>query len=159
MEITGKERRQKTIEDLLSSKDIEAQDELLEMLAEQGFSITQATLSRDFREMKIAKTPNSQGQYFYRLPGIKLPQPKSTRHGLTSTFIRNGIINIEFSGQMAVIKCPAGYANGIAQDIDINNIPGIIGTIAGSDTVLVILRENIDRVDFISSLKLLFSKD
>lgn len=159
MEITGKERRQKTIEDLLSSKDIEAQDVLLEMLAEQGFSITQATLSRDFREMKIAKTPNSQGQYFYRLPVIKLPQPKSTRHGLTSTFIRNGIINIEFSGQMAVIKCPAGYANGIAQDIDINNIPGIIGTIAGSDTVLVILRENIDRVDFISSLKLLFSKD
>ena len=78
---------------------------------------------------------------------------------MTSPFFRHGIINIEFSGQFAVLKTPGGYARGVAQDIDTNNIPGIMATIAGNDTVLVILRENSNKADIILSLKLLFARE
>lgn len=155
----GKAQRQEAIEQILSKSAIESQEELLMQLSDRGFELTQATLSRDFREMKVAKTPDSAGNYYYRLPGIKLSQPKAEKYGMTSSFSRHGIINIEFSGQIAVIKTPGGYAGGVAQDIDINNIPGIMATIAGNDTVLVILRENSNKADIINSLKLLFARE
>lgn len=159
MKKPGKEERQEVIAEILSKNAIESQEELLQQLSERGFELTQATLSRDFREMKVAKTPDAAGNYFYRLPGIKLPQPKADKFGMTSSFSRHGIINIEFSGQLAVIKTPGGYARGVAQDIDINNIPGVMATIAGGDTVLIVLRENCNKADIINSLKLLFSKE
>ncbi len=159
MSKTRKEKRQETIKEIISKDEIESQEDLIIKLHDRGFILTQATLSRDFREMKIAKTPDSFGNYFYRLPDFTLPQPKTTRHGMTSSFIRNGIINIEFSEHFAVIKTPSGYANGISQDINANNIPGVMGTIADNDTVLVILRPNIDKTHLITAIKVLFSKD
>lgn len=158
MKESAKEKRQKAIKDIVSKNNIESQDQIQKQLEELGFTLTQATLSRDIREMKIAKTPDTSGEYYYRLPGVNLPQPSSTRHGMTSSFARHGIINIEFSGQFAVIKTPAGYAQGIAHDIEVNNIPGVMGTIAGNDTVLVILRENSNKSHLITSLNILFGK-
>ena len=159
MKKPGKEERQEAIAQILGTNSIESQEELLQLLSDKGFELTQATLSRDFREMKVAKTPEAAGNYFYRLPGIKLPQPKADKFGMTSPFSRHGIINIEFSGQFAVIKTPSGYARGVAQDIDINNIPGVMATVAGSDTVLVVLRENSNKADIINALKLLFARE
>lgn len=158
MKLTGKEKRQESIKDIVSKNDIESQDQILRKLEELGFKLTQATLSRDIRELKIAKTPDSAGEYYYRLPGVKLPQPSSSRHGMTSSFVRHGIINIEFSGQLAVIKTPSGYAEGIAHDIEVNNVAGVMGTIAGTDTVLIILRENANKADLITSINILFAK-
>ena len=126
MRLTIKEERQKAIEQILTSASIENQEDILNQLELRGFSITQATLSRDFREMKVAKTPDASGKYFYRLPDIRLPKTDTGKHGITSSFLRHGIINIEFSGQLAVIKTPAGYARGIASDIDVNNFSGIM---------------------------------
>ncbi len=153
----GKQERQEAIQSILREDRIENQDELLQILSERGFELTQATLSRDFREMKIAKTPDSDGNYFYQLPSRQIPENRRRKQGITSSFSRRGIINIEFSGQFAVIKTPNGYANGIAHDIDSNNIAGIAGTIAGDDTVLVVLRENSDKTDIFNSLNLLFA--
>lgn len=158
MRKTIKEERQKAIEEILTSASIESQEDILNQLETKGFTITQATLSRDFREMKVAKTPDTSGKYFYRLPDIRLPKTDTTRHGIMTSFLRHGIINIEFSGQFAVIKTPVGYANGIASDIDANNFSGIMGTIAGDDTILLILRENCNKTDIIHSLKLLFER-
>lgn len=158
MRRTTKEERQKAIEEILTSHSIESQEEILNRLQADGFNLTQATLSRDFREMKVAKTPDSSGSYFYRLPDIHLPKTDTSRHGITASFHRYGILNIEFSGQIAVIKTPTGYARGIASDIDANNFAGIMGTIAGEDTVLVILRENCNKTDIINSFKLLFER-
>lgn len=156
MNKTPKEKRQKAIEEILTSESIENQEDLLLLLQEQGFNLTQATLSRDFREMKVAKTPDAFSRYYYRMPDFRLPQTDTGRYGMTSSFSRHGIINIEFSGQFAVIKTPAGYARGIASDIDTNNLAGVMGTIAGNDTVLVILRDNFKHADIITSLSLLF---
>ncbi len=154
---SAREKRLKAIAQILTEENIESQEELQSILIERGFSLTQATLSRDLKEMKVAKTPDATGEYFYKLPTLALPQQKPIRHGMSSSFFKNGIINIEFTGQFAVIRTPSGYAEGIAQDIDTNNIPGIMGTIAGNDTILVILRENINKENLITSFKILFS--
>ena len=152
-----KEKRQDAISQILTDEKIDSQEKILRLLISQGHSLTQATLSRDFKEMKVAKTPDTSGGYVYKLPVLNLPQQKPERQGMTSSFTRSGIINIEFAGQFAVIKTPAGYAHGIAQDIDANKIPGVMGTIAGNDTILVLLREGSNKENLITSLKLLFS--
>ena len=117
MKKSGKQERQKAIESILRANAIENQDELLRILSGRGFDLTQATLSRDFREMKIAKTPDTAGSYFYRLPNKQIAEQKTQKYGIVSSFLRKGVINIEFSGQFAIIKTPHGYANGIAHDI------------------------------------------
>ena len=154
----GKEERQEVIARILGSETVDSQEVLLQRLAEEGFALTQATLSRDFREMKIAKTPDSAGSYGYRLPTVQLPQARKERYGLMASFVRHGLLNIDFSGQMAVIKVPAGYAKGIASDIDASSIHGVMGTIAGHDTVLMILREHAEKDQIMQSLKLLFEQ-
>ncbi len=153
----SKKERQEAISEIVGKNAIDSQEELLTLLAQKGFELTQATLSRDFREMMIAKTPDAAGNYYYRLPGLNLPQAKTEKYGMTTPFYRQGIMNIEFSGQMAVIKTPGGYAKGVAQDIESNSIPGIMATVAGNDTVLLILRENANKINIIESLKILFS--
>ena len=80
MKKSSKEIRHEAIKDIVSKNDIEGQEQILKHLEELGFELTQATLSRDLREMKIAKTPVSSGEYFYKLPGVTLPQPSSTRY-------------------------------------------------------------------------------
>jgi len=156
MEKTTKQQRHEAITRILESRSIDSQEELLRRLAEEGIELTQATLSRDFREMKIAKTPDNAGNYFYRLPGIQLSQTQKGKQGLMAPFVRHGLLNIDFSGQMAVMKVPVGYAKGIACDIDVNNINGVMGTIAGHDTVLMILYEHADKSEILHALKLLF---
>jgi transcriptional regulator of arginine metabolism len=154
----GKEERQEVITRILGSETVDNQEVLLQRLAEEGFELTQATLSRDFREMKIAKTPDNAGNYGYRLPTVQLPQARKERYGLMASFVRHGLLNIDFSGQMAVIKVPAGYAKGIASDIDASSIHGVMGTIAGHDTVLMILREHAEKNQIMQSLMLLFKQ-
>src|SRR5690554_5287903 len=100
----GKQERQEAIARILGNATVDSQEFLLQRLSEEGFELTQATLSRDFREMKIAKTPDSAGNYLYRLPGVQLSQARKERHGIMTSFVRHGLLNIDFSGQMAVIK-------------------------------------------------------
>lgn len=154
---SNKKERQGAIANIVGRSSIDSQEELLDILAAQGFDITQATLSRDFRELKIAKTPDATGRYVYRLPSKRLQSNPSEKHGMVSPFIRQGIMNIEFSGQMAIIKTPEGYAQGIARDIDSANISGIMGTIAGFDNVLLVMRENANKASIIRSLEILFT--
>ncbi|MDD4800595.1 MAG: hypothetical protein WC126_02595 [Proteiniphilum sp.] len=151
-----KQERQEAIARILGTAAVDSQEELLRRLSEDGFELTQATLSRDFREMKIAKTPDNAGNYFYRLPGIQLPQTKKGKQGVMASFARHGLFSIDFSGQLAMIKVPAGYAKGIACDIDANNISGVMGTLAGHDTVLLILYDHADKTDILQAMKLLF---
>lgn len=157
MQKKDKQERQLAISEILRHEAIDNQEELLLKLNQQGFEVTQATLSRDFREMKIAKTPDTAGNYVYRLPAMHLPESRAEKFGMMAAFSRLGALNVDFSGQLAVIKTPGGYAKGIARDIDANNIPGIMATIAGDDTVLMILRDTADKVSIMNSLQILFS--
>lgn len=158
MQKSEKSLRQRAIVNIITHYAIESQEEILRMLYEQGFELTQATLSRDFRELRIAKVPDSEGNYLYKLPKeTSAPIILSEKDGVISSFTRKGVVKFEFLGQFIVIKTPAGFASGFAREIDENRIPGVAATIAGHDTILIILRERCDKSLITSNLKALFS--
>ncbi|MDR0825424.1 MAG: ArgR family transcriptional regulator [Prevotella sp.] len=146
-----KKFRQKIIREMLQSYEINSQDMLLKILTEKGFELTQATLSRDIKELKIVKIPTSKGSYIYRLSENMVTAPKE------NTLSAFGFVSIEFSGQLAVIKTLPGYAMAIAGEIDNKASGYILGTVAGDDTILLIPKENISRGEIIASLSAFIS--
>ena len=132
-----KQERLQEIRHIITTQNIESQDELLQLLNEKGYSTTQATLSRDIRKLKIAKI-HVNGSYVYRFPDHVSTQ--QTQNKQTELYP-----NIEFSGNLAVVKTPPGYAMGVASDIDRHAPKEIVGTIAGDDTILIIPREGYNR--------------
>ena len=126
------------------------QEQLLQILLQKGYSVTQATLSRDLKKMKISKVANTYGDYLYVLPNHALLQKKTGTAALDDHTLnqpRYGFVSLNFSGNMAVIKTKPGYASSLAYDIDNHNIPGVLGTIAGDDTLLIVLSENANRME------------
>lgn len=143
----NKKIRQAAIIELIRNHVIANQDILLDMLLQKGFAVTQATLSRDMKELKIIKTLTADGLYQYRLSDyVQALKPD------TSQLTAFGFVGIEFSGQLAVVKTRPGYAMSIAAEIDSKAAETIIGTVAGDDTVLLILREGISRQSVLNSL-------
>lgn len=123
-----------------------SQSELIDCLAERGYRSTQATLSRDLRDLHVTKAATNDGGYMYILPPAGELQDSfitNGRHSITKDHV--GFVSIEFSGNFAVIKTRNGYATGLAYDIDMSKSQEIIGTIAGADTVFAILREGVTR--------------
>ena len=148
---TTKKDRLIIIQEILSGHKIGSQEELLSMLSQKGFNITQATLSRDIKSLKIIKSPDVSGNYIYTLPERNYAPYASTRkevHDLNAI----GYVSIEFSGNLGVMKTRPGYAMGIASDIDLRASHVILGTIAGDDTILLIPREGISRETIIEIL-------
>jgi len=144
-----KKFRHKIIKEVLQDNEISSQDMLLKLLMDKGFELTQATLSRDIKELKIVKVPTDEGGYIYQLSGDQLnPNADKGNNSLVSL----GFISIKFSGQLAVIKTRPGYAMAIASEIDTKASDHILGTVAGDDTILLIPRENISREEVITSL-------
>ncbi len=146
-----KAQRLITIRNLITSTKISGQDELLSMLEAEGFRITQATLSRDLKYLKVAKVADTDGGYCYVIPesNIRFDEEPSIED-----FPMTGIESIEFSGPMAVIKTRPGFAMGIASVIDSHGLYEILGTIAGDDTILLVNREGVSRTDVVNALSL-----
>nr|WP_297161742.1 arginine repressor [uncultured Dysgonomonas sp.] len=143
----GKKSRHTTIKEIILSEDITNQDMLLNALINKGFDVTQATLSRDIKELKIIKAPTSRGSYAYQLADAVVNSQDNMMP--LSSF---GFLSIEFSGQLAVIKTRPGYAMAIAGEIDSKANQTIIGTVAGDDTILLIPKDNISREEVLASL-------
>ena len=143
----NKRERLGIISEILRMQVIGSQEELLDILRTKGYDVTQATLSRDLKVLKVAKTPLSNGAYKYVLPPqIKPISDELNAHNFTS---HGAVLNLEFSGQLAVVKTKPGYASAIAWDIDNKATDEVLGTIAGDDTILVIPREGISREDIL----------
>ena len=136
-----KKDRLVAIGNIIKENAIESQEELLNILKSKGFEVTQATLSRDIKQLKIIKFPDAGGKYIYAL---------SKENNYTN--IPDGFATIEFSGQLAVMKTRPGYASAVASDIDTKAQHEIMGTIAGDDTILIIPREGITRKEIIDVL-------
>ena len=141
-----KEKRLRTITHILTNEIIRNQEDLIKSLANKGIMVTQATLSRDMKELKIVKKHDENDLYVYTLPETILSVVTETNE--------SNRLNIEFSGNLAVIKTLPGYAMAVAFEIDKHNPPEIAGTIAGDDTILIITREGYSReqVDLALSL-------
>ena len=140
-----KNSRIEALKMLISSNEIGSQEEALQALQKEGFNLTQATLSRDMKQLKVAKAASMNGKYVYVLPNEtmyrRVPKPKLAKEMLETP----GYISISFSGNMAVVKTRPGYASAIAYNIDNSDLPDILGTIAGDDTIFLVIKENARR--------------
>lgn len=137
----NKKNRLDSIKIIISSKEISCQEELLTELSKEGFKLTQATLSRDLKQLKVAKAASMNGNYVYVLPNNTMYKRMTEPHTAREMLQHSGFKSIEFSQNIAVLKTRPGYASSLAYDIDNANIYEILGTIAGDDTILIILRE------------------
>jgi transcriptional regulator of arginine metabolism len=148
-----KSQRQETIRKIISNGNIHSQDELLQALKSGGFELTQATLSRDLKILQVAKIPDRLKGYKYTIPDETIGAGKV---GINpSNFIADGFREIEFSGNIAIIKTLPGYASSIASLIDNAKPLGVLGTIAGDDTIMLVIREGFQKGDIINSLILI----
>jgi transcriptional regulator of arginine metabolism len=140
-----KKERLSLILNLIHKHALSNQEELLRLLHQSGFEVTQATLSRDIKHLKIIKSPDASGNYIYvgttKNIYSKKTAPDKSENELTS----KGFISLEFSGNLGVIKTRPGYASVIASEIDSKTSQTILGTIAGDDTILLIPREGVER--------------
>lgn len=137
---------------LISSQELGSQEEVLQALAKEGFQLTQATLSRDLKQLKVAKAASMNGKYVYVLPNETMYKRVSSPRSAREMLLSPGFVSINFSENMVVIKTRPGYASSIAYNIDNSDIPEILGTIAGDDTILIILREGSDTNEITQSL-------
>lgn len=144
--------RHQAIREIISSAQIGSQEKLLDLLHERGYDLTQATLSRDLKQMKVAKVAGSNGDYVYVLPGL-MGGVREIREPDRINYLSDGFLGIQFSGNLAVIRTMPGYASSIASMIDKSNPWESMGTIAGDDTILLIMREGIARTQLIAALK------
>lgn len=144
--------RLEVIKMLVSSQELCTQDELLRELKIAGQETTQATLSRDLRQLRIGKGHNEKGNYIYMLPDQQRYQRVSDTHMTVQQINRLGALSVKFSGNMGVVRTPPGHAGHVAYDIDRAELDGILGTIAGDDTVMMVLDENADRTQILNAI-------
>jgi len=136
-----KSKRQNEILTIISEIDVETQDQLLLELKKRGLSATQATISRDIRELHLVKELSSSGMYKYAVSERKASNRVADR--LRSIF-KNGVLSFEAAQNIVIIKTMPGLASGAAATIDGMNIIGVVGSLAGDDTVALFMRNNAD---------------
>jgi transcriptional regulator of arginine metabolism len=132
-----KSKRQLIILEIIKDKNIETQEELTEELEKRGITVTQATVSRDIKELRLIKIPTDDNRYKYALPE---EQVSVTMYGKMSRVIRESVIDIDASENIIVIKTLVGSAQGAAAGIDSIRWPEVIGTVAGDDTILLVIK-------------------
>lgn len=126
---------------LISSKELCSQDEVLKALKKEGFTLTQATLSRDMKQLKVAKAASMNGKYVYVLPNETMYRRVTRPMEASEMLVTPGFVSLNFSGNMGVIRTRPGYASSIAYNIDNSGMDEILGTIAGDDTIFIVIKE------------------
>jgi len=141
--------RLNAIRNLIVKEKIKSQDTLLEHLQREGFAVTQATLSRDIKALKVSRISDGSGSYIYTLGGENQEAEDTYAHD----FLR-GYISIEWSGNIVIVKTHSGHSDPVAVALDGFGFNEILGTIAGNDnTVAVFLREGCSGEDFMKRIK------
>lgn len=136
---------------ILASHEMGSHEEILKELAKNGWTVTQATLSRDLSKLHAAKVLSPEG-YRYILPDSPLYR-RTVKPDVVPQYLRNtGFLSMTFSATIAVLHTRPGYASGLASDIDAHNLSTVAGTVAGDDTIFVVVNEKADRQVFIDEL-------
>lgn len=153
IEMKAKNERIETLKMLISSMELSCQEDVLNALEKEGYKVTQATLSRDLKQLKVAKAASMNGAYVYVLPNETMYKRVTTPRTAKEMLLHPGFISVNFSGNLCVIKTRPGYASSIAYNIDNCHIPDILGTIAGDDTILLVIKEGISKRVILDELK------
>ena len=136
----NRSRRLALLAQLLAGRRFSSQDELVRALGRSGVDVTQATLSRDLRSLGVVKRPDADGGALYELPGPAVESLDRERRLLD---LRTFVNEVRVAQNLMVVRTPPGHANGVARAIDLAGFEGIVGSVAGDDTVLVICKENV----------------
>ena len=134
-----KSERQAKIMEIISTTNVETQEQLLQELLSAGFASTQATISRDIKELRIVKELTSLGTYRYTTAAKELPTTFSNR---LNTIFRECVTRYDYAQNIVVIHTLPGLAGAAASAIDTMNMSVVVGTLAGDDTVMVVMRDN-----------------
>ena len=133
-----KGNRQSAILEIIENNNVETQEELAGHLLERGFKVTQATISRDIKELHLIKIQDEKGFYRYSVNEI-VPVVNTER--LLRVF-RETVINVQSAGNMIVVTTLSGSANAAAEVLDNMNIDGVVGSLAGDNTILIVVKDN-----------------
>ncbi len=144
----AKRKRQEAILELIRTQRVRSQDELRRVLLERGFDVTQATLSRDLKELRVAKVPHVEGESYYAAAtdGEEIG-PALER------LLPHLLFDVEGVGNLIVVKTLTGSAQAVAEAIDLEAWPELLGTVAGDDTILLILRQDDQRAEIVERIK------
>ena len=145
-----KSKRQAKIIEIISNTNVETQEQLLQELQSAGFTSTQATISRDIKELRIIKELTSFGTYRYTTSTKEVAGTFSTR---LNTIFRECVTGFDYAQNLMVIKTLPGLAGAAASAIDGMNMSVVIGTLAGDDTVLVVMRDSNAAAAFYGEIK------
>ena len=144
-----KNARQTAILSIIEQNDIETQEELAGKLKEMGIVVTQATVSRDIKELRLLKVLSGTG-------GYKYATADKAEHGLSERFVRmfkDSVLSINYAGNIAVLKTLAGSANVAAEAIDSMHLPEILGTMAGDNTILVVVKNETEAAQTVNRFR------
>ena len=143
--------RLNAVKNLIKTNRIQSQEALLGHLQKQGFAVTQATLSRDLKILKVGKVSDGRNGYVYSLTGDEDNQ--ETERTYINDFLR-GYVSIEWSGNIVVVKTYSGHSDSVALALDSLNLDIVLGTISGRDNaVFAVLREGVKGEDFMKVMK------
>ena len=145
-----KSKRQAKIMEIISTTNVETQEQLLKELQEAGFTSTQATISRDIKELRIVKELTSFGTYRYTTAAREVP---SAFTGRLNTIFRECVTNFDYAQNVVVIHTLPGLANAAASAVDAMKMSVVLGTLAGDDTVVVIMRDTNAAAAFCGEIK------
>ena len=132
-----KKGRHSKIIELIRNREISTQEELLAELQKCGYNVTQATVSRDIKELQLVKVLLNNGKYCYALGSSRHIDAKSNIESLFST----SVISVDYAENLVVVKTVAGMAQAVCTAIDAAAISGVLGTIAGDDTIFIVVKE------------------
>ena len=133
-----KNERQSKILEIIKAEPIETQEQLQQSLSDMGIHCTQATISRDIKQLHLIKEPIGQGKYRY---AISIQRKRLNVADKLRTILRESIISVNYAQNLVVIKTMSGLAGAAAKALDSMRIGGVLGTVAGDDTVLLVLQD------------------
>ena len=148
-----KTRRHAKILELIQERPIDTQEELLKWLRNEKFDVTQATVSRDIKELRLVKNLSPDGKYRYTTGKSDSSDISAKFHMLFSDSVKS----IDFAGNMVVIKCFVGMAQAACAALDSMHWEGVVGTLAGDDTIFIVARNENAAISLVSELKKLIS--
>ena len=140
-----KSERQSEILKIIKAGDVETQEQLLTMLEERGYRATQATISRDIKELRLVKELTRRGGYRYAVNEQRTGSAADMR--LRNIF-KEGVISVEYAQNIVVIRSMPGTANAVLAALDSMEIPKMLGSLAGDDTGILIMRDTVAAEEF-----------
>ncbi len=145
-----KNERQKVMLQIIEQQNIETQEEMIKALEERGYFSTQATISRDIKELRIVKRLDPNGNYRYT---VSKDIPTTTFSNRLNTVFKESVIKVDYAQNIIVINTLPGMANAACSALDNMQLPQIIGTIAGDDTAFLLTKDITTAVEFCNELK------